>query len=561
MFMRLVRIFDRYVDRNLKLERPGLRLQDAAGRHLGQLETYRLEAGRIVAEGHTSADRLGLTLNRSQSWEEVWPKDAAESLRPFHLDMPYEAGTVRLLAEQAGVQTPLPLPEISVAAVRLARLRLAARFVWDLLRLTPQIWRWRRLGDMGAREEVKEQLGLVPRSLACRLEDDLFETPPPAPAPSAEAADGSAAVLTIVMPVYNAFDVLQEALQRLEAGADAPWRLILIEDCSTDPAVRPFLQDWAQDPLRASRVELVLNTENLGFVGAVNRGFEAARRWPQDPVLLLNSDALLPRQWTRRLLAPLADPQVASVTPMSNDAEIFTVPVQCQRHDLAPSQGDQIDQVAQRLSVGTAQVSAPTGVGFCMVLAPQFLADIPAFDPVFGRGYGEETDWCQKARARGGRHVAARNLFVEHRGGASFGQAAKQAALQRNGRRISQRYPSYDQEVQRFIAEDPLCSARLALGLAWAGSAQTTPVSIYLGHALGGGAEHYLRDRIAAEVAAGQVAVVLRVGQRHRWRLELHTAQGGGKGCARIGRWWSSFWRLFRSEKLSTPAVSAIDAL
>jgi O-antigen biosynthesis protein len=43
---------------------------------------------------------------------------------------------------------------------------------------------------------------------------------------------------------------------------------------------------------------------------------------------------------------------------------------------------------------------------------------------------------------------------------------------------------------------------------------------------LGGGVEHYQRHRIAADIARQGAAVVLRVGNRLRWRLELHSAAG-----------------------------------
>ena len=50
---------------------------------------------------------------------------------------------------------------------------------------------------------------------------------------------------------------------------------------------------------------------------------------------------------------------------------------------------------------------------------------MPEFDTTFGRGYGEEVDWCQKVRALGGRHLGLPGLFVEHRGGESFGSEEK----------------------------------------------------------------------------------------------------------------------------------------
>ena len=224
-------------------------------------------------------------------------------------------------------------------------------------------------------------------------------------------------------------------------------------------------------------------------------------------------------------MAPLADPSVASVTPMSNDSEITSVPAICVRGDLPAGAADALDTVARRLAA--APVPGPTGVGFCMALAPAFLARVPRLDTAFGRGYGEEVDWCRRTLALGGRHLLMPGLFVEHRGGGSFGSEAKRALIARNASILSSRYPSFDAEVQRFVQADPLRAARLALALAWASQAAgARRVPVYLAHSLGGGAEIWLQRRIAAGLEAGLPSAVLRVGGAERWQIEVHSAGG-----------------------------------
>ena len=181
--------------------------------------------------------------------------------------------------------------------------------------------------------------------------------------------------------------------------------------------------------------------------------------------------------------------------------------------------------------------AAPTGVGFCMAMSRHYLERVPRFDPAFGRGYGEEVDWCQRVRALGGRHLGLPGLFVEHRGGASFGSAEKARLVAANGALISARYPRYDAEVQAFLRDDPLATPRLALALAWAAAecaagqepGQGRALPVYLAHSMGGGAEQYLRRRIAAGIKArgsAGAAAVLRVGGPRRWQIEVHGPQG-----------------------------------
>lgn len=519
LLQRLARIFSRYAETHLVLiGRPAV-LRDTMGDVQGHLDVLEARGGRLILEGRSTARRIGLRPGGVDHWVTPVPVPGSKEGR-FRFDIPFMVGDIVLVHALEDVERLDPIAGFRPLQVVRARLGLGGRFVWTLCTLLPDIWRWKRGGDLGAREVVKEALGLVPRAPAGRIDPQVLV--PPARAVSAPDS------LTIVMPVHNAFEMLQEALDRVERHTDLPWRLVVIEDASSDPDVRPWLSDWAH--ARPDQVSLLENAQNLGFVGAVNRGLATAQAWPDDPVVLLNTDAMVPDGWATRLLAPLADPATASVTPFSNDAEIFTAPVLCARYDLPPGAGDALDRAARNLSPGAAHPEAPTGVGFCMALAPRFLAAVPRLDTAFGQGYGEETDWCQKTRARGGRHVCAQNLFVEHRGAASFGVAAKQKRLEHSAAEIDRRYPAFAGDVAAFMRTDPLTTPRLALAISLVALRGQVPV--YLAHAMGGGADSWLQGRIGDHIASGQGAVVLRVGQGRRWRLEVHGPQGVTAGLS-----------------------------
>mgnify|MGYP005990228595 CR=1 FL=1 len=63
--------------------------------------------------------------------------------------------------------------------------------------------------------------------------------------------------------------------------------------------------------------------------------------------------------------------------------------------------------------------------------------------------------------------------------------------------------------------------------MAWSGAQDRYPVSIYIAHSMGGGAEAYLQDRIAKRhLALGRATIILRVGGQHRWQVELITPDG-----------------------------------
>ncbi|MFD1880319.1 glycosyltransferase [Paracoccus pacificus] len=468
--------------------------------------------GDLVMEIGSERRKLLRTLKRPDVAQSR-PDIVTDGGRPgFDLDLLWLSGPVSLYFPD-GTRLALPVP--SPAQWRLWQLRVIGKTLKISAVDGPGVVLKKLRRQPIDLAPLRRKLGLAIEPPALFVVDKgLFDTGTLPPV----AADTA---ITIVLPVYNAFDLVSEAVRRVEAHTDLPWHLIAVEDCSTDERVRPWLRAWAA--ARPGRVTVLENDRNLGFIGSVNKAFDAA---PKDrPLILLNSDALVPEGWASRILAPiLADPNVASVTPMSNDATIFSVPIIGLSSAIPEGLADRLDETARTLS-DALTAPAPTGVGFCMAMSARSLAVLGQFDPVFGKGYGEEVDWCQKVRAAGMRHLGIGNLFVEHRGGQSFGSDTKIALMRANGRLISTRFPAFDQDVQDYIASDPLRGHRLALALAWAAgmaAGQSTRAPVYVGHSMGGGADSWLRRAILADVELGLPAVVIRLGGPVRYRVEVH---------------------------------------
>ena len=351
------------------------------------------------------------------------------------------------------------------------------------------------------------------------------------PAPPLHLARPSATLpalstpVAIVLPVHNAQPHVTRCLDRIATNTDLPWRLVIVEDGSTDPTLRPFLQDWVTAHPDAS---LFCHDTPHGFAAAVNAGLTALGRNPP-PVVLLNSDVTLPKGWASRLIAPLlTDGTIASVTPLSNEGELMGAPHACAGVSLRNTEVDRVDAALAPFARQTDLPSLPTGSGFCMALSPHWLAQAPRFDERFGRGYGEEVDWCQRTRALGGRHVCQPGLFVGHVGAASFGAEQRRILRAKAASVLSRRWPRFDAAVAQAQANDPLAGDRLRAGLLWAKARLNgAPLPVYLAHSLGGGTARWLDQRLATH----EVACVLRVGGPLRWQIELHTQAGVTRGA------------------------------
>jgi GT2 family glycosyltransferase/glycosyltransferase involved in cell wall biosynthesis len=529
LYKQLTALFARYIAAHFKADGQPMHIVDPSGATAGAIDVLNVQEGNLRLAGWTFADDIILHMNgiKVSTKADLVRDDVTKAFggkRQVGFDLVAPLGPTglheiaRFGVEFHRVREPSWTVATNLKFSRLwwIRTRLVFQFLIALTLQIPAYISWCVKRDPAYRAQIKRGLTLCTVHHARELDPDLFRTKVP--------PDTTASV-TIILPVFNAHDLLKEALQRIVKNTDLPWRIILVEDCSTDKRVLTLLREWCLS--NTSRATLLENDQNLGFVKSVNKGLHYAQRW-SDTVILLNSDALVPAKWASRLIRPLLQyPRAATATPMSNDAEIFNAPLICAPQDLATGQGDLIDLTAAQLNPESYRVAVPTGVGFCMAINPNYLKKVPQFDISFGRGYGEEVDWCQRIRASDGLHYCAVNLFIEHRGGQSFGSEEKLRLIAKNNALISSRYPQYDNDVQQFIASDPLKSPRLALALAWLGAQDIYPVSIYFAHSMGGGAEAYLQHRLKSKHhALGRAAVVIRVGGAMRWQIEVH-CQGG----------------------------------
>ncbi len=262
------------------------------------------------------------------------------------------------------------------------------------------------------------------------------------------------ATVDIIIPVYNAAALLQRCFAALDRCTDAQQaRVLLIDDASPDPAIAPVLDAWAaSSPLRP---RVLRNPVNLGFIGTVNRGFRETR----GDALLLNADTEVTPGWLERMRQALAsDARIATVTPFSNNAEICSWPDFC-RNAPVPADADRIARAfAEAPPPGYPDL--PTAVGFCMLIRRAALDALGDFDQAtFGRGYGEENDFCLRVAAHGWRNVLADDCYVVHAGGGSFAPLGLKPGGDNLARLIA-RYPRYNAQVAAFIEADPLASRR-----------------------------------------------------------------------------------------------------
>jgi glycosyltransferase involved in cell wall biosynthesis/GT2 family glycosyltransferase len=260
----------------------------------------------------------------------------------------------------------------------------------------------------------------------------------------------------VIVPVHGAGAVFARCAASLAAHLDPRrHRLIVIVDGPADADV-----DAALASLEASPIDLVIEREPIarGFVQSANRGLRLSRR--DGDVVLLNSDTQVTAGWLDKLAAAAAsEPRIATVTPFSNNATICSLPRFLDENTIPA--GYDLDAFAALVERSSQRVypRLPTGVGACLYITRRALDEIGLFDEAFGLGYGEETDFCLRASARGYVHILDDATFIYHEGSRSF-STQRAARVRRAHRLIRSRYPGYWPTIADFIARDPLAAAR-----------------------------------------------------------------------------------------------------
>ena len=221
----------------------------------------------------------------------------------------------------------------------------------------------------------------------------------------------------IIIPVYNAFDCLEECIESVLRMTDfSKAHLFLIDDKSPDERVLPLLKKYGKK--YKDKITVLENETNLGFVKTVNKGMMNS----DNDVLLLNSDTVVTKRWLEKIQnCAYIDEYVATVTPLSNNATLASVPVMFRNNRLP--EGYSLEEMADLVEECSLKLypEIPTAHGFCMYIKRDVLNKVGFFDEEnFGKGYGEENDFSFRCFKYGYRHLLCDDTYILHKESQSF---------------------------------------------------------------------------------------------------------------------------------------------
>ncbi len=244
----------------------------------------------------------------------------------------------------------------------------------------------------------------------------------------------------VVVCVHDALEDVRECLASVLSRSTPPYRLIVVDDGS-GPGTRDFLAAFAGE----NGASLLRNETAAGYTLAANQGLRASRA---DHVVLLNSDTVVTEGWLDRMAACAeSSDRIGLVGPLSNCASWQSVPdVANDRGDWATNplpEGATPDTMAGLLAedAGPAYPRLPVLNGFCLLIRRRVLDAVGLFDEeTFGRGYGEENDYCLRARKAGFELALADDAYVLHKQSKSYSTERRKLLAEAAGQALAKKH-------------------------------------------------------------------------------------------------------------------------
>jgi hypothetical protein len=225
--------------------------------------------------------------------------------------------------------------------------------------------------------------------------------------------------VAIVVLNYNGTEDTLECLRSLRGIAFPDARIYLVDNGSTPP-LRPSL------PASLPGVSLLESPVNLGYTGGCLLGSRAALRAGADHVLFLNNDTVVDPGFLEPLLRALeADPRLGIVTPkiyfQGRDRVVWAHGA---RFD--PLTGRSTHIGVYRTDTGQYDRIRDVGrvTGCAMMVRRSFIEEVGPLDDRFF-AYGEELDWCLRARRKGFRLAVVPESVIWHKGHRTSGRLGR----------------------------------------------------------------------------------------------------------------------------------------
>ncbi|BDI21629.1 glycosyltransferase family 2 protein [Herbiconiux sp. L3-i23] len=268
----------------------------------------------------------------------------------------------------------------------------------------------------------------------------------------------------LAVTFYNGRDFARRTMASIAHLAHEGFELdvLVLDDASPEPGFSELLSQLSAE----FGATYYRSPRNIGIPRNVNLGLATAQRMGYDYVVVSNSDVIYAENSVQVLVDVIsASTGAASATAWSTNVDPYSLP---NAPEIYPETQEVADLIGATLAAefGPRTLDIPAGISFAMIVPIPVLDTVGLMDPVFGRGYGEESDWSARAVSAGYRHLLAEGAYVYHAGRGSTlaaGVVLKNAIADWSNQRIvNHRSPMFHLSVDGFLRSGELEDAQIA---------------------------------------------------------------------------------------------------
>ncbi len=261
----------------------------------------------------------------------------------------------------------------------------------------------------------------------------------------------------VIIPVYNSPEWVVVCVREVFRQTPPEYinSVILVDDAS-----QPYTQSVLKElEAQYAKCTVLTSSENKGFIHTVNTGLRHAVAPYR---LLLNSDCFITKNTIPKLISHIekSKDKVGLISPFSNNSPDITMPM------LIGYSYFQMNALMEEHFSGKS-FNACTIVGNCLMITKECYDAVGDMDTIYGKGYGEETEYQFQAYKKGFEAKIAIDTYVYHKMGVSFGDSpSANQARRKNWELFMSRWKKqYDKRKRKYDRNDPVkyCKKKLKL--------------------------------------------------------------------------------------------------
>jgi GT2 family glycosyltransferase len=218
----------------------------------------------------------------------------------------------------------------------------------------------------------------------------------------------------IIIPTYNQKDYLINLIESIKEKLKLNYKIFVVDDSGIGKIGEEIKE-------RFKFVSVIKNKCNYGFASSVNSGIKKAKKeYNPDNFLLLNDDMkIVEKNFLRKMInAGIRDKEIGIL-----GCRVFL------------NYGkEQYPKIKGRKLIEVKDV-----IGCCFLIKKEVIKEIGYFDEGFNKAYGEESDYCFRAKNKGFKLICVGNTSIVHYGGSStkfFGKGEVWFLKKRNSLRL-----------------------------------------------------------------------------------------------------------------------------